>query len=173
MQDQNRPCDYDSVSYQSGGISEGLLTIIADAELGSTTIDVSGTTTQHAGDIMLKVIAPNGNVVAIDQVTPSDGSYSATIGVGGSQYNQNGMYTIVATQSTGSISDTSGPTTVINGVLTSNPVYQSITASTEVEIVDGHVIPEFGTIAAMILVVAIVAIIAVSAKTKLSLVPKY
>ena len=48
-----------------------------------------------------------------------------------------------------------------------------ITVSTEVEVVDGHVIPEFGTIAAMILVVAIVAIIAVSAKTKLSLVPKY
>ena len=166
MQDQNRPCNYDSVSYQSGGISEGLLTIIADAELGSTTIDVSGTTTQHAGDIMLKVIAPNGNVVAIDQVTPSDGSYSATIGVGGSQYNQNGMYTIIATQAYGSLADVS--------LSNANPgIYQSITASTEVEIVDGHVVPEFGTIAAMILVVAIVAIIAVSAKTKLSLVPKY
>ena len=166
MQDQNRPCNYDSVSYQSGGISEGLLTIIADAELGSTTIDVSGTTTQHAGDIMLKVIAPNGNVVAIDQVTPSDGSYSATIGVGGSQYNQNGMYTIIATQAYGSFADVS--------LSNANPgIYQSITASTEVEIVDGHVVPEFGTIAAMILVVAIVAIIAVSAKTKLSLVPRY
>ena len=172
MQDQNRPCNYDTVSYQSGGVSDGRLTITADAVLGSTTINVSGTTTLDAS-VMLKVMAPNGNIVAIDQVTPSGDSYSATIGVGGSQYNQNGMYTIVATQSTGSISDTSGPTTVINGVLTSNPVYQSITASTEVEIVDGHVIPEFGTIAAMILVVAIVAIIAVSAKTKLSLVPKY
>jgi predicted secreted protein with PEFG-CTERM motif len=167
MQDQNRPCNYDSVSYQSGGISEGALTITADAVLGSTTIDVSGTTTQHAGDIMLKVIAPNGNVVAIDQVTPSsDGSYSATIGVGGSQYNQNGMYTIIATQAHGSLSDVSSSN--------ANPViYQSITASTEVEVVDGHVVPEFGTIAAMILVVAIVAIIAVSAKTKLSLVPRY
>ena len=48
-----------------------------------------------------------------------------------------------------------------------------ITASTEVEVVDGHVVPEFGTIAAMILVVAIVAIVAVSTKTKLSLVPRY
>ena len=127
---------------------------------------MSGTTTQHAGDIMLKVIAPNGNVVAIDQVTPSDGSYSATIGVGGSQYNQNGMYTIIATQAYGSFADVS--------LSNANPgIYQSITASTEVEVVDGHVVPEFGTIAAMILVVAIVAIIAVSAKTKLSLVPRY
>ena len=45
--------------------------------------------------------------------------------------------------------------------------------SAEVEIIDGHVIPEFGTIAIMILVVAIVSIIALSAKTKLSIVPKY
>jgi predicted secreted protein with PEFG-CTERM motif len=166
-------CNYDpSAPIMSGGVSDGRLTITADAVLGSTTIDVSGTTTLHSS-VMLKVIAPNGNVVAIDQVTPSGNSYSATIGVGGSQYNQDGMYTIIATQSTGSIADTSGPSSVVNDVLISHPVYQSITASTEVEVVDGHVIPEFGTIAAMILVVAIVAIIAVSAKTKLSLVPKY
>ena len=43
----------------------------------------------------------------------------------------------------------------------------------KIEIVGSWAVPEFGTIAAMILVVAIVAIIAVSAKTKLSLVPKY
>ena len=152
------PCNYDpSAPIKTGGISDGALTITADAVLGSTTIDVSGTTSLHIGDIMLKVIAPNGNVVAIDQVTPSDGSYSATISVGGSQYNQDGMYTIIATQSAGSATGSSF----------------FATASTEVEVVDGHVIPEFGTIAAMILVVAIVAIIAVSAKTKLSLVPKY
>ena len=43
----------------------------------------------------------------------------------------------------------------------------------KIEIIGSWAVPEFGTIAAMILVVAIVAIIAVSAKTKLSLVPKY
>jgi len=43
----------------------------------------------------------------------------------------------------------------------------------KIEIVGSWAVPEFGTIAAMILVVAIVAIIAVSAKTKLSLIPKY
>ena len=43
----------------------------------------------------------------------------------------------------------------------------------KIEIVGSWAIPEFGTIAAMILVVAIIAIIAVSAKTKLSLVPRY
>ena len=43
----------------------------------------------------------------------------------------------------------------------------------KIEIVGSWAVPEFGTIAAMILVVAIIAIIAVSAKTKLSLVPRY
>ena len=47
-------------------------------------------------------------------------------------------------------------------------------ADTEkITIFGGWAIPEFGTIAIMILVVAIVSIIALSAKTKLSLVPKY
>jgi len=45
--------------------------------------------------------------------------------------------------------------------------------SAEVEIVDGHVIPEFGVIAVMILAVAIVSIIVVTAKTRLSIVPRY
>ena len=52
----------------------------------------------------------------------------------------------------------------------------SIPFSAETEkitIFGGWAIPEFGTIAIMILVVAIVSIIALSAKTKLSLVPRY
>ena len=43
----------------------------------------------------------------------------------------------------------------------------------KISIVGSWAVPEFGTIAVMILVVAIVSIIVVSAKTKLSLVPKY
>ncbi len=42
-----------------------------------------------------------------------------------------------------------------------------------IEIIGTHVIPEFGTIAAMILAVAIISIIAVSAKSKLSVIPRY
>jgi len=41
-----------------------------------------------------------------------------------------------------------------------------------VEVIDGVVIPEFGTIAAMILAVAIISIIAISAKTRLRILPK-
>jgi len=41
-----------------------------------------------------------------------------------------------------------------------------------VEVIGTHVIPEFGTIAALILVVAITSIIAITAKSRLSLMPK-
>ena len=109
------------------------LTISADAIEGATTIDVSGTTDRD-GEISLIVTAPNGNVVSIDQVTPSGGSYMTTITVGGALWSQDGWYTISASQADASM-------------------YK---ASTEVDIKDGHVVPEIGTIAIMILVVAIV-----------------
>ena len=74
-----------------------------------------------------------------------------TIEVGGSLWSQDGMYTISAQQGAASSHKTSA----------------------DIEIIDGHVIPEFGVIAAMILAVAIVSIIVVTAKTKLSIVPRY
>jgi predicted secreted protein with PEFG-CTERM motif len=43
----------------------------------------------------------------------------------------------------------------------------------EIEIIGTFVIPEFGTIAAMILAVAIISIIAISAKSRLSIMPRY
>ena len=45
--------------------------------------------------------------------------------------------------------------------------------SVQVEINNGVVVPEFGSIAVMILVVAIVSIIAVSSKSRLSIIQKY
>jgi len=43
----------------------------------------------------------------------------------------------------------------------------------QIEVIGTFVIPEFGTIAAMILAVAIVSIIAISAKSRLSIMPRY
>jgi len=128
----------------------GGLTITAGGMEGSTTIDVSGTT-DRSGDITLTVTAPNGNLVTVSQISPSSGSFATTITTGGALWSQDGMYTIKAVQ--GAASN-----------------YQ---VSADVEVIDGHVIPEFGVIAAMILAVAIVSIIVVTAKTKLSLVPRY
>ena len=126
------------------------LSLSAGGVEGSTTIDVSGTTDRN-GDITLTVRAPNGNVVSVSQISPSGGSFATTIEVGGPLWSEDGMYTISAHQGAAS----------------------SHQKSAEIEIVDGHVIPEFGVIAAMILAVAIVSIIVVTAKTRLSIVPRY
>ena len=128
----------------------GGLQLNAGGVEGSTTIDVSGTTDRN-GDITLTVRAPNGNVVAVSQISPSGGSFATTIEVGGPLWSQDGMYEISAHQGAAS----------------------SHQKSAEIEIIDGHVIPEFGVIAAMILAVAIVSIIVVTAKTRLSIVPRY
>jgi len=120
------------------------------ADCSGSSCDLSGTTDRN-GDITLKVTAPNGNVVSVSQISPSGGSFMTTIETGGALWSQDGMYTISAHQGTASN-------------------YQT---SADVEIIDGHVIPEFGVIAAMILAVAIVSIIVITAKTRLSLVPRY
>ena len=130
--------------------SEPGLNLSATGVEGSSTIDVSGTT-DRSDDITIQVIAPNGNKIAVSQITPSGGSFMTTIETGGALWTQDGMYTISAHQGDAS----------------------SYQKSAQIEVVDGHVIPEFGVIAGVILAVAIASIIAVSAKSRLTLVPKY
>ena len=149
------------------------LTITASGIEGSTTINVSGTT-DRSDTIIIKVTAPNGNLVSVDQITPSGGSFMTTIETGGPLWSQDGIYIIKARQGptdfgTSSLADGSS----IKAADDDNTGWLTYQNSAEVEIVDGHVIPEFGVIAAMILAVAIVSIIVVTAKTKLSLVPRY
>jgi len=128
------------------------LTITDNSVLGSTTISISGHTDRIINSIQIVVSAPNGNIVSVAQIMPeANGDFMVDIGVGGSQYGQSGMYTVTAQQGVGS----------------------SYKDSVDVEIVDGAIIPEFGTIAALILAVAIISIIAVSAKTRLSIIPRY
>jgi len=124
----------------------------AEAEMGSDTIVITGTTDRISTDVALTIIAPNGNVVSIDQVSPSlNGEFTSVITTGGPLWTQDGIYTVTAQQFDSS----------------------AYKASTEVDIKDGVVVPEFGTIAAMILAVAIVSIIAISAKSRLSIMPRY
>ena len=138
------------LAFADGHGGDGL-TIEADAVEGSTTITITGHATSTISPVIIKVSAPNGNVVAIDQVNPdSDGSFTSTIGVGGPMWKQDGIYTIDASQGTNSMNK----------------------ASVEVEIADGAVVPEFGTIASLILVVAISSIIVLSAKGRLSFTPR-
>ena len=48
-----------------------------------------------------------------------------------------------------------------------------VDGTTQIEIIGTFIVPEFGTIAALVLAIAIISIIAVSAKTRLRLMPKY
>ena len=134
-------------------VRTGLIIKEANSMAGSNTIAIIGTT-DSASTITMKVIAPNGNIVTADQFAPvldEKGHFLKDITTGGPLWNQDGQYTIVAQQG-------------------DDPRYKH---SIEVGIKDGVVIPEFGTIAVMILAVAIISIIAVSAKSRLSIMPRY
>ncbi|MGH9777291.1 MAG: PEFG-CTERM sorting domain-containing protein, partial [Candidatus Acidiferrales bacterium] len=141
-------------SLVTGGIiatqpSRGL-TMEVDA--GGTTIAITGHTDRTNTAVTIVVKAPNGNIVTVDQVTPNaSGDYMTKIQTNSALWKQDGFYTISAQQ------------VGINGY----------TASAQVEIAKGAVIPEFGTIAVMILAVAIISIIAVSARSRLNVLPKY
>ena len=125
---------------------EDHLTIEADAVEGSTTIIITGHVTFTSAPVTIIVLAPNENMISVDQINPnSDGSFTTTIGVGGPMWKQDGVYTINAQQSSPKKSN----------------------AIVEVEIADGVVVPEFGAIASLVLVVAISSIIILSAKNKL------
>ena len=111
----------------------GALEIEADAVEGSTTITITGQGSS-SDPVTLMVQAPNGNIIAIDQLSPdSDGSFTSTIGVGGPMWSQDGVYSISAQQGSAAINK----------------------SMVEVEIAGGAVVPEFGTIASLVLVVAI------------------
>ena len=133
-------------------LSQKGLKMRANAMEGSTTIGITGHSDRTNIDITLKVIAPNGNVVSVEQITPGlDGNFAKDITTGGPLWTQDGIYTVTAQQGESS----------------------EHKASVGVEIIDGVVIPEFGSIAVLILTVAIISIIAVSARSKLSIMPRY
>ena len=130
------------------------LWIEANAMEGSDTIEITGITS-HATltDVIFTVTSPNGNLVSVAQITPdTSGNFATDISVGGPLWSQDGAYTVTAQQGSGN---------------------SNFKDSVEVDIADGLVVPEFGTIAAMILAVAIISIIAISAKSRLSIVPRY
>ena len=133
-------------------MAERGLMIEAEALVGSTEIIISGTTDRVTEDVTLTVTAPNGNVVSVGQISPSiNGDFSRTITTGGPLWKQDGSYTVTAQQN-------------------ESPDYIDFV---EVDIKEGVVVPEFGTIAVMILAVAIISIIAISAKSRLSIMPRY
>ena len=80
-----------SLAYAPVAFAEGL-EIEADAVEGSTTIHVHGTTDSTQAPVIIKVLAPNGNLVSIDQINVGeDGSFDSEIGTGGPLWKQDGI----------------------------------------------------------------------------------
>ena len=140
-------------SLVTGGVAPTPLRgLTMEVDAGGIRVAISGHTDRTNTAVTIVVKAPNGNIVTIDQVTPNaNGDYATTIQTNSALWKQDGFYTVSAQQ------------VGINGY----------SASAQVEIADGAVIPEFGTIAVMILAVAIISIIAVSARSRLNVLPKY
>ena len=127
------------------------LEIKAEALEGSDTITISGTAVSRDTDVTFSVHSPQGNLVTVKQVSPkTDGTFSVVIKTGGPLWSEDGVYTVTANQG----------------------IASEFEDKFEVEIVKGRVIPEFGTIAVMILVVSIISIIAITTKSKLTIFPR-
>ena len=133
-----------------------------DVECGSSEIEVSGTCASYDisnGRVTSATVNTNDNSIIINIKAMDDGILT----ISPSTSTQKGIFMVLVD---GEESDDAE----ING----NTVIVPFNAGTEqIEIIGTFVIPEFGTIAAMILAVAIISIIAISAKSRLSIVPRY
>ena len=133
-----------------------------DAECGSSEVNIEGNCTSYDisnGHVKSATVNTNDNSVIINIHSMDDGILT----ISPSSSTQKGIFMVLVD---GEESDDAE----ING----NTVIVPFNAGTEqIEIIGTFVIPEFGTIAAMILAVAIISIIAISAKSRLSIVPRY
>ena len=103
-------------------------------------------------DVAMKVISPSGNVVAAAQLSlDSNGDFSTRINTASPLMTESGQYTIYVQQG-----DEQARTNQVVFQLAGIPP-----------------VPEFGPIAALVLAIAIISIIAVSAKTGLRFMPKF
>ena len=133
-----------------------------DVECGSSEVSIGGDCTSYDisnGHVTSATVNTDDNSVIINIHAEDDG----VLTISPSTSTQKGIFMVLVD---GEESDDAE----ING----NTVIVPFGAETEqIEIIGTFVIPEFGTIAAMILAVAIISIVAISAKSRLSIVPRY
>jgi len=133
-----------------------------DTTCGSSEVNIGGNCTSYdisGGQVTSATVNLDDNSVIININAMDDG----VLTISPSESTQKGIFMVLVD---GEESDDAE----ING----NTVIVPFGAETEqIEIIGTFVIPEFGTIAAMILAVAIISIVAISAKSRLSIVPRY
>ena len=149
---------------------------VRDEGVTDTTVAIEGTedliTYEITNGRILSITPTESNSLVVSIETTGDGSITLTI-----------PRTVL--ESTDSATDEDSEIFVLVDYEESND-YNITTTSTdrtitvefaegteEIELIGTWVIPEFGTIAAMILAVAIISVIAISAKSKLSIIPRY
>jgi predicted secreted protein with PEFG-CTERM motif len=107
----------------------------------SNTVVISGEV-ESLEEVTFVIQSPSGNIVTVDQITPTHTGHIATqFTAGGDLWGEDGTYTAKVTQ-------------------------EGITETVDIELLDGQIVPEFGVIAMMILVVSITTILLTS-KTRL------
>jgi len=138
-----------------------------DVDCGSSEVNVGGNCTSYdisGGHVISATVNSNDNSFIINIDSDGDG----TLTISPSTSTQTGIFMVLIDGE--EANDTGLNSAVING----NTVTVDFREGTEeIEIIGTFVIPEFGTIAAMILAVAIISIIAISSKSRLSIVPRY
>ena len=128
------------------------ISLTADTVNGSNIIKINGNTDIRSTDVTFTVRAPSGNIISVGQVSPdAQGKFQLEIKAGFPVWKENGVHTITAYQGASS----------------------EYKKSIQVEIEDGVVVPEFGAIASLVLIVSVFAIIMVSSKSKFSIVPRF
>ena len=134
----------------------------SDVECGSNEVAIHDACTSYdisGGHVISATVNTNDNSVIINIDADDDG----TLTISPSTSTQEGIFMVLVD---GEESDDAE----INGNTVTVPF---LAGAEQIEIIGTFVIPEFGTIAAMILAVAIISIIAISAKSRLSIVPRY
>jgi predicted secreted protein with PEFG-CTERM motif len=133
-----------------------------DVDCGSSEVNVGGNCTSYdisGGHVISATVNTNDNSVIINIDADDDG----TLTISPSESTQKGIFMVLVDGEESDDAEISGNTVIV----------PFNAGAEEIEIIGTFVIPEFGTIAAMILAVAIISIIAISSKSRLSIVPRY
>jgi len=170
-----------TTSFEFGGVSSSNeLDIIIDSPITATIVTATTVTVQDSTDLLSYEIT-NGKIINI--MTDLDAK-SLLIDI---EAWDDGSITLTIPRSVLDAKINGGDDDEFFVLVDDYPVvFEEITTLTDrtltiefsagaeqIEIIGTFVIPEFGTIAAMILAVAIISIIAISAKSRLSIVPRY
>ena len=134
----------------------------SDVECGSNEVAIHDACTSYdisGGHVISATVNTNDNSVIINIDADDDG----TLTISPSTSTQEGIFMVLVDGEESNDAEINGNTVTV----------PFLAGSEQIEIIGTFVIPEFGTIAAMILAVAIISIVAISAKSRLSIVPRY